>query len=338
MGQMEEFGLIIDGARCVGCGACEMACAMWGMWTPRQRTGYATPPAGVTAEGPTLLRIMRREAHLTSGVCWLALPQTCAHCVEAPCLLACPAPEAIKRLEFGVVHLCEDECVKCQYCAYACPFGVLVPADGDVIQAKCNLCFERFGERVREKGKGWRYVLSERHSWDAPACVEACPTGALVFADGLALREVAELRREAARRGTRQREERSARFWSPSDAFGGSNVLYILATGDSRDYFLPAAPRFPSAVRLWRCILKPASFVALGVVGLLMLLHAVFIGRLGVKVVEEQEERELSEEEYMRMVRRKRLEGKKMAEGYDKRYERMLKRRKGVVRKRRRKR
>jgi len=168
--------------------------------------------------------------------------------------------------------------------------------------------------------------------------VEACPTGALIFADGVALREAAELRREADRRGTQQREERGACFWSPSDAFGGSNVLYILATGDSRDYFFPTVPRFPSAVRLWRSILKPASFIALGVVGLIMLLHAVFIGRLGVKVVEEQEERELTEEEYARMIRQKRLEGKKMAEGYDKRYERMLKRRKGVVRKRRRKR
>jgi len=335
MAEMEEFGLIIDGGRCVGCGACELACAMWGMWKPRQRFGYDTPPFGTTDEGPTILRILRREAHLTTGVSWLALPQTCSHCVEAPCLLACPVPLAITRLDTGVIHLCEDECVKCQYCAYACPFGVLVPAEEGVAQSKCNLCFERFGERTKE-GK---FVLTgEVRPWSAPACVEACPTGALVFADGVDLRRAATMRKETAKRGIHHREERSACFWSPADAFGGSNVLYVLATGNSRDYFFPPVPRFPPAVRLWKLILKPASFIALGVVGVLILLHAIFIGRLGVKVVEETEEMELTEEEYERMIRQKRLEGKRMAEGYDKRYERMLKRRKAIPRKRRRRR
>ncbi len=53
----------------------------------------------------------------------------------------------------------KDKCVGCWMCIMSCPFGVLTRQKQDKIVVKCDLCADR----------------------DVPACVEACPTGALLF-------------------------------------------------------------------------------------------------------------------------------------------------------------
>jgi carbon-monoxide dehydrogenase iron sulfur subunit len=58
-----------------------------------------------------------------------------------------------------------QECIACGLCVMMCPFGMIARAaapDGKVMALKCDLCPDRA----------------------VPACVEACPTGAIVFASG----------------------------------------------------------------------------------------------------------------------------------------------------------
>ncbi|MCX7702926.1 MAG: hypothetical protein N2234_02325 [Planctomycetota bacterium] len=84
-------------------------------------------------------------------------------------------------------------------------------------------------------------------------------------------------------------------------------------------------PRYPRVAWTWQSLLKPAALIA-GIGALIiMLLHRMFIGPLGVKIVEEEEERELSEEELERMIKLKRQEGKMKAMGAEKRLMRKLK-------------
>ena len=58
-----------------------------------------------------------------------------------------------------------DKCIGCRYCQYACPFEVPTYDWDDPFGLihKCQLCFSRLSEG------------------QAPACVKACPNGALRF-------------------------------------------------------------------------------------------------------------------------------------------------------------
>jgi Fe-S-cluster-containing dehydrogenase component len=84
------------------------------------------------------------------------------HCGKPNCVDACPTQAITKRAEDGIVLVDQDECIGCDACAEACPFGA--PQFGhDGIVQKCDLCVDRLAE-----GK-------------QPACVGTCPGEALHF-------------------------------------------------------------------------------------------------------------------------------------------------------------
>ncbi len=95
---------------------------------------------------------------------WTMMPMNCRHCEDAPCIDACPT-DALYHDEDGAVMLAEDKCIGCFMCAIACPYGI--PRFNEItgVMFKCDLCADR-----RAEGK-------------EPACVEACPSGALIFED-----------------------------------------------------------------------------------------------------------------------------------------------------------
>jgi len=86
------------------------------------------------------------------------IPIVCRQCEDAPCMYACISG-AISRNENGVVVTDPDRCIGCWTCVMVCPYGVI----GRHVEAgkayRCDRCPDR----------------------DVPACVSACPTGALVF-------------------------------------------------------------------------------------------------------------------------------------------------------------
>jgi len=140
--------------RCLGCHSCELACAVEHSRTKTLFTAiYETP-----LPRKRLYVEPREETELP-----LALPLTCRHCEDAPCIAAC-VPGAMYRTPEGTVTNVggSQECIGCAWCNMVCPFGVIglgQDVDGKVIAIKCDLCPDR----------------------DIPACVEACPTKALVY-------------------------------------------------------------------------------------------------------------------------------------------------------------
>lgn len=92
----------------------------------------------------------------------ISLPFICRHCEEPACLAACPK-NAIKKLDSGVIKRMNMLCTGCGCCALACPFGVIEPEIRSYIISKCDGCAGRVVE-----GK-------------EPACVVACPSGALTY-------------------------------------------------------------------------------------------------------------------------------------------------------------
>ncbi len=137
-------GFTLDLARCVGCGACVLACRI-----------ENDLPTGVSWR-----RILQVNRPRIGGGPTYHLSVTCHHCENPPCAVACPSG-AIKKTSDGLVLLETDRCIGCRYCEMACPFGAPSFDAAKGVMTKCHLCHHRSAMGL------------------SPACVTACPTGAL---------------------------------------------------------------------------------------------------------------------------------------------------------------
>lgn len=139
-------GFLLDLNRCVGCGACVLAC----------RIENDLPD---TVSWRRILPLnLRRKGRGPTYFFSLA----CHHCEAPPCARGCPSG-ALEQRSDGVVYLHTDRCLGCRYCEMACPFGAPAFDEARAVMTKCHLCLHR-----QEQGQ-------------LPACVEACPTRALHF-------------------------------------------------------------------------------------------------------------------------------------------------------------
>jgi len=145
-----DFGVLVDLDKCSGCGKCVEACKTRNgtIYELKQKT---FSPSELT--GTTWLSL-KRYKHA-------AIPYRCFHCYSAVCALVCPV-DAHFVTDYGAVVINQNKCIGCGRCATVCCYNT--PRLGlDRRYKKCDLCVDRITQ-----GK-------------QPACVEACPTGALRF-------------------------------------------------------------------------------------------------------------------------------------------------------------
>jgi Fe-S-cluster-containing dehydrogenase component len=189
-----RYGMVIDLDRCTGCGACMVACASENNVPPSRP--QATPRKGLT---PMLVR------KISNGMDGAAqrevfIPVTCMHCGnETPCVSVCPQQAVQVDKATGIVMQMPQRCLGCRYCMVACPYharyfnwwdpewpagmekslnpGVAVRMRGVV--EKCNLCHARLHSAKEKAAAAGRKDINPADY--IPACVEACPTGAIVF-------------------------------------------------------------------------------------------------------------------------------------------------------------
>lgn len=169
-------GVLVDTTKCVGCRACEAACAESnnlpgpvsagddGVFKSRRtmdtRTYTVVNAAATPAASPA--RFIKRQ---------------CMHCVEPACASACLV-RALDKTPTGPVVYHKDRCLGCRYCMVACPFEVPKYEYESALPyvQKCTFCADR-------QAKG-----------EAPACTSVCPSGALQFGNRNQLIETAKER------------------------------------------------------------------------------------------------------------------------------------------------
>ena len=134
--------------KCCACSACMMGC-------------MDQNDIDLAAGESCFRKTYDNEVEMADGSTYCAyLSAACMHCVDAPCIAACPVGCLIKDQETGFTIYDNTNCIGCHSCAMACPFGVPSFNRMGKIQ-KCDGCIER-----------------QLHGME-PACTRVCPTGAL---------------------------------------------------------------------------------------------------------------------------------------------------------------
>ena len=142
---MKQIFVMVD--RCMGCRSCELSCAV-------QHSATKNLAGAILESPPPRKRLFVEQAE---GV---RMPVLCRHCDDAPCLNACISG-CLYRDERGLVQRHRERCIGCWSCIMTCPFGVITRDRHENIAVKCDGC----------------------HKLEVPACVNACPTKALVLMD-----------------------------------------------------------------------------------------------------------------------------------------------------------
>ena len=144
-GPGQQYAFSVDLDACTGCKACVTACHNLNGLDGTEAWRSVGKMVGGTTADP-----MQRT-----------ITTSCHHCVEPACSIGCPANAYEKDPTTGaVVHL-DDQCIGCQYCTLTCPYDAPQYNASMGIVRKCDMCHERLGVG------------------EAPACVAACPSGAI---------------------------------------------------------------------------------------------------------------------------------------------------------------
>lgn len=111
---MTQYAMIIDLQKCVGCGACALAC--------KTENNTALRKNGQTHNWADYIHETKGKFPHTS---YRTLPVLCNHCTNAPCIEACPVePKAMYKTKDGITMRNEDRCIGCRECQAACPYSM----------------------------------------------------------------------------------------------------------------------------------------------------------------------------------------------------------------------
>jgi formate dehydrogenase iron-sulfur subunit len=261
----EQVGMLIDVSKCMGCRGCQVACKQWNQ-LPASKTKfggtYQNPPK-LSSTTWTLIHFVepavvkfkndpaKQRAEFNSNPEWLFRKQQCLHCLEPACVTACPTG-ALRKQDNGIVYINQESCAGCKYCIEACPFETPHPDPNTGTARKCWMCFDRVKNGM------------------VPACVTACPTGAVQFGTRAAMLSLAKKRAAVLRK-----EGKSPYIYGEKE-LGGLGVLTLLPVNDPELYDLPKDPKQPTdkifirwvlglipgfalLLAMWHFFMKPAA-------------------------------------------------------------------------------
>ena len=112
-----QLAIHIVREKCVGCYSCVVACKLEHNLPPHP----VRPPKG-DPKGPELIRVVEVGPQIHDDqVHHYFQPILCLHCLEAPCIEACPNSAIYRDPETGIILVKEDECSSCESCLEVCP-------------------------------------------------------------------------------------------------------------------------------------------------------------------------------------------------------------------------
>jgi len=182
--------MVVDLDRCIGCGACVVAC-------------YAENNVAIVGREQMLmgremswLRIQRYFSEEEKKIRYL--PMLCQHCDEAPCESVCPIFAPQHSVD-GLNNQVYNRCFGTRFCSQNDPYKVRrfnwftftrdTPLDWQLnpdvtvrqkgVMEKCSFCVHRIvAAKIEAKGKGQKRIPDGDFT---TACAQTCPTGAITI-------------------------------------------------------------------------------------------------------------------------------------------------------------
>jgi len=190
-----KWGMVVDSDKCTGCQACVVACQAENNIPINEEDHFNQRRA---IQG---IRIERYWEGEFPNVRARFLPVMCQQCGDAPCEPVCPV-FATYHNEEGLNVQVYNRCIGTRFCANGCPYHVRffnfweptwpeslknqlnpdVTVRSRGIMEKCTFCVQRIrrtGRTAVQEGKDLNSEDLKRAL--SPACVNACPTDALVW-------------------------------------------------------------------------------------------------------------------------------------------------------------
>ncbi len=189
-----KWTMVVDLDKCTGCGACVVACHA------ENNVPIVNEAETVTGRAMHWIRIERYWDGEYPNVRARFMPVMCQQCGNAPCEPVCPVYATMHSQRENLNVQVYNRCVGTRYCQNNDPYKVRffnffdppfpetltnqlnpdVTVRSAGVMEKCTFCVQRI-RRAEEQA-----LVEGRPLHDGevvPACVEACPSNALVFGD-----------------------------------------------------------------------------------------------------------------------------------------------------------
>ncbi len=188
-----RWGMVVDLDLCTGCQSCVVACHV------ENNVPVVGEKESAQGRSQHWIRIERYWEGEYPNVKARFMPVMCQQCAEAPCEPVCPVFATYHSPE-GLNAQIYNRCIGTRFCGSACPYKVRMfnwfrpefpePLDQALnpdlsvrqrgVIEKCTFCVERIRRAELNASAQGREL---RDGEIQPACVQSCPTGALLFGD-----------------------------------------------------------------------------------------------------------------------------------------------------------
>jgi Fe-S-cluster-containing dehydrogenase component len=189
-----KWTMVVDLDKCTGCSACVVACHA------ENNVPTVTQEETVGSRAMHWIHIERYWEGTYPNVRARFLPLMCQQCGKAPCEPVCPVYATLHDERENLNIQVYNRCVGTRYCQNNDPYKVRFfnffdpmfdePLDQQLnpdvtvrsagVMEKCTFCVQRI-RRAEERALMENRPLADQEV--LPACVQTCPTGALVFGD-----------------------------------------------------------------------------------------------------------------------------------------------------------